>query len=121
MTEHLKLLYINVHTDGCPISRVIVDNQTTGNILPYRMLRKLEKMEENLITSKVTVSNFIGGLTTTRGVIPIELQVGLSAFFVVHARAQYKAKLRRDWIHSDWCITPLHRCPNVEAYYYTEV
>ena len=105
MCQHLKPLYIKAHMDGRPVNRVLVDNGASINILPTSMLRKLFKIESDLITTYVFVSNFADGATKTKGVIPIEVKVGskvaIVAFFVVNTDSAYNALLGRDWIHSN--------------------
>ena len=39
-------MYITVHMDGCPVSRVLVDNGTALNVMPITMLMVLGKTEE---------------------------------------------------------------------------
>ena len=86
--HHLKPLYIKAHMDGRPVNRVLVDNGAAVNILPTSKLRKLFKIESNLIATDVSVSDFAGGATKTKGVIPTEIKVGSKvatvAFFVVN-------------------------------------
>jgi phosphomannomutase len=96
--------------DGIPVNRVLVDNGEAVNILPTSMLRKLFKIENDLIVTDVSVSGFTGGATKTKGVIPIEVKVGSKiaavAFFVVNTDSAYNALLSRDWIHSNWVVPP---------------
>jgi len=87
MSQHLKPLFIKVHMDGIPINRVLVDNGAAVNILPWGMLKKINKIEADLIRSDVLVSGFAG-------IIPVELKVGNKitnvVFFVVHIPSQWK-------------------------------
>jgi hypothetical protein len=76
MCQHLKPLYIKAHMDGRPVNRVLVDNGAAVNILPTSMLRKLFKIESDLIATNVSISGFASGATKTKGVIPIEVKVG---------------------------------------------
>jgi hypothetical protein len=114
MCQYLKPLYIKAHMDGKPVNRVLVDNGAVVNILPTSMLRKLLKIENDLIAMDVSVSGFVGGATKTKGVIPIEVKVGSKvatvAFFVVNTDSAYNALLGRDWIHSNWVVpSSLHQ------------
>ncbi|KAK7832028.1 hypothetical protein CFP56_026761 [Quercus suber] len=100
--------------DGIPINRVLVDNGVAVNILPWGMLKKINKIEADLIRLDVLVSGFVGESTKTRGIIPVELKVGNKitnvTFFFVHTKAAYNALLGREWIHSDWVIpSSLHQ------------
>lgn len=49
MTKQLKPLYITVHMDGCPVSRVFVDNGDALNVMPITMLKVLGKTEEDVM------------------------------------------------------------------------
>ena len=51
--------------DGIPINRVLVDNGAAVNILPWGMLKKINKIEADLIQSDVLVSGFAGESTKT--------------------------------------------------------
>jgi hypothetical protein len=105
MTQHLKPLYIKAHMNGRPVNKVLVDNGATVNILPYKMLSKLAKTEEDLTSLDMAVNGFIGEPTLTKGIIPIQIKVGskvnTTAFFVVNTKSAYNALLGRDWIHSN--------------------
>lgn len=68
MTKHLRPLYIKAHIDGKPVSRVLVDNGATVNILPLRMRRRLSKSELDFIPSEVSVTCFDGGVAQTQAI-----------------------------------------------------
>ena len=108
MCLHLKPLYIKAHMDGRPVNRVLVDNGAAVNILPTSMLSKLLKTENDLIATNVFVRGFAGGATKTKGIIPIEVEVGskvaMVAFFVVNTGLAYNALLGKNWIHSNWVV-----------------
>jgi hypothetical protein len=71
MTQHLKPLYIKAHMNGRPVNKVLVDNGATVNILPYKMLSKLAKTEEDLTPLDMAVNGFTEEPTITKGIIPI--------------------------------------------------
>ena len=50
---------------GIPIDRVLVDNGAAVNILPWGMLKKINKIEADLIQLDVLVSGFAGESTKT--------------------------------------------------------
>ncbi|XP_075478796.1 uncharacterized protein LOC142519646 [Primulina tabacum] len=87
MTKHIKPLYIIAHVNGKPLSRVLIDNGSAVNILPYRIFQKLGKNVEDLIPTEVSVAAFTGESTKTLGVLPANVTVGsrssLSAFFLL--------------------------------------
>ncbi|CAL2240318.1 unnamed protein product [Prunus armeniaca] len=41
--RHLKPLYISAHVESVPVSKVFVDCGATVNILPYSLMKKLDK------------------------------------------------------------------------------
>ena len=97
MTQYLKSLYIKAHMNGRPVNQVLVDNGAAVNILPYKMLSKLAKTEEDLTPSDMIVNGFTGESTITKGIIPIQIKVGskvnTTAFFVVNIKLAYNALL----------------------------
>ncbi|GKV36311.1 hypothetical protein SLEP1_g44457 [Rubroshorea leprosula] len=114
VAHHIKPLYISAHMDGVPVNRVLVDNGAAVNVIPSFMLRNLDKNSEDLVYTDVTISDFTGGVSKSKGVLPVALTVGsktsMSAFFVVDYSATYNALLGRDWIHSNWCVpSSLHQ------------
>ena len=49
MTRHIRPLYVRSHFNGNPISKVLVDNESTINVMPLRMLRTLGRGIGDLI------------------------------------------------------------------------
>ncbi|XP_058211615.1 uncharacterized protein LOC131323791 [Rhododendron vialii] len=74
--RHLRPLYIKLHMNGQPVSKVLVDNGAVVNILPFRMLKVLNKTNDDLIPTEVIVGNFAGGCSPAKGVISLQLQIG---------------------------------------------
>jgi hypothetical protein len=114
MTQHLKPLYIKAHMNGRPMNKVLVDNGASINILPYKILSKLAKTEEDLTSLDMAVNGFTGEPTITKGIIPIQIKMGskvnTATFFVVNTKSAYNALLGRDWIHSNWVVpSSLHQ------------
>jgi hypothetical protein len=114
LTQHLKPLYIKAHMNGRLMNKALVDNGAAVNILPYKMLSKLAKTEEDLTPSDMAINGFIEEPTITKGIIPIQIKVGskvnTSAFFVVNTKLAYNALLGRDWIHSNLVVpSSLHQ------------
>ncbi|GKV12837.1 hypothetical protein SLEP1_g23931 [Rubroshorea leprosula] len=112
--EVIEPLYISAHMDGVPVNRVLVDNGAAVNVIPSFMLRNLGKNSEDWVYTDVTISDFTGGVSKSKGVLLVALTVGsktsMSAFFVVDSSATYNALLGRDWIHSNWCVpSTLHQ------------
>jgi hypothetical protein len=109
MTQHLKPLYIKAHMNGRLVNKVLVDNGALVNILPYKMLSKLAKTEEDLTPLDMVVNGFTREPTITKGIISIQIKVGskvnTTAFFVVNTKFAYNALLGKDWIHSNWVVS----------------
>ncbi|KAF7153132.1 hypothetical protein RHSIM_Rhsim01G0164200 [Rhododendron simsii] len=114
LVRHLKPLYIMIHINGQPINKVLIDNGAIVNILPSKMMKILNKNESDLIPTEVTVGNFAGGCSPTKGVISLQLQIGNrkmnTTFFVIDSSSNYNALLGKDWIHINGCVpSSLHQ------------
>ncbi|CAL9028991.1 unnamed protein product [Prunus brigantina] len=104
MANHLRPLFITANFGGVPVPKVMVDGGAAINLLPYRMLSKMGRTEKDLIPTRLTVTNFAGGITKTHGILDVDVIVGSKelkiAFFVVDTTSTtYNALLGRDWIH----------------------
>ncbi|CAL8988831.1 unnamed protein product [Prunus brigantina] len=87
MANHLRPLFITANFGGVPVPKVMVDGGAAINLLPYRMLSKMGRTEKDLIPTRLTVTNFAGGITKTHGILDVDVIVGSKelkiAFFVV--------------------------------------
>ena len=75
------------HTNGRPISRMLVDGGAIVNLMPYSLYKKLGGTDEELIKMNMTVSGVGGGDPIgAKGVASMELTVGsktlATSFFV---------------------------------------
>ncbi|CAL9019579.1 unnamed protein product, partial [Prunus brigantina] len=115
MANHLRPLFITANFGGVPIPKVMVDGGAAINLLPHRMLNKMGRTEKDLIPTRLTVTNFAGGITKTHGILDVDVIVGSKelkiAFFVVDTTSTtYNALLGRDWIHQSLCVpSTLHQ------------
>ncbi|CAL9019380.1 unnamed protein product [Prunus brigantina] len=115
MANHLRPLFITANFGGVPIPKVMIDGGAAINLLPYRMLSKMGRTEKDLIPTRLTVTNFAGGITKTHGILDVDVIVGSKklkiAFFVVDTTSTtYNALLGRDWIHQSLCVpSTLHQ------------
>ena len=48
MTRHIKPLCVRAHLNGGPVSKVLIDNGSTVNVVPLRMLRALGRSVNDL-------------------------------------------------------------------------
>ncbi|KAG8069087.1 hypothetical protein GUJ93_ZPchr0005g16074 [Zizania palustris] len=107
--RHLRPLYISGHIDGKPISRMLVDGGATVNLMLYSLLRKLNKDDDDLKKTNVTLNSFNGDTTEAKRVLSLELAVGNkmlpTAFFIVDVQGNYNVLLGRDWIHANQCVS----------------
>ena len=98
MTRHIRPLYVRAHFNGKPVSKVLVDSRSIVNVMALRMLRALGRCIGDLIETEVSVLTFIGGISKTLGVLPIDIIMGSKApptFFVINHTANYNALLGR--------------------------
>ena len=115
MANHLRPLFITANFGGVPVPKVMVDGGAAINLLPHRMLSKMGRTEKDLIPTRLTVTNFAGGITKTHGILDVDVIVGSKelkiAFFVVDTTSTtYNALLGRDWIHQSLCVpSTLHQ------------
>ena len=49
ITKHIRPFYVRAHFNGKPMSKVLVDNGSTINVMPLRKLRVLRRGVDNLI------------------------------------------------------------------------
>ncbi|CAL2259629.1 unnamed protein product [Prunus armeniaca] len=115
IANHLRPLFVTANFGGIPIPKVMVDGGAAINFLPHRLLSKMGRTEKDLIPTRLTVTNFAGGITKTHGILDVDVIVGTKelkiAFFVVDITSTtYNALLGRDWIHQSLCVpSTLHK------------
>ena len=100
MIRHIKPLYVRAHLNGRQVSKVLIDNGSAVNLMPLRMLRALSRSINDLIETEVVVSAFIGEVSKTLGILPIDMTIGsktaLSTFYVIDYTTNYNILLGRD-------------------------
>lgn len=62
---HLKSLFIRENIVDVPISQILVDNGTVVNILPASMMKKIDTINDDLVSTDINVSNFTRESTDT--------------------------------------------------------
>ena len=115
LTKHLRPLYVKALVNGIPVAKVLIDNGAAINTIPSRMIKKFAKTENDLIPTEVILTSFNGGVTSAKGVMPLDVTVGTitktTVFFVIDGPTSYNVLLGRDWIHGNRCIpSSLHQC-----------
>jgi hypothetical protein len=113
--NHLKALYMKVHINRKPISRMLVDGGAIVKLMSYSLFKKLGGLDDELIKTSMTVSGVGGGEPMgAKGVISMELIVGsktlATAFFVAETQGNFSLILGHDWIHANQCVpSTLHQ------------
>ena len=100
MMMHIKPLYVRAHLNDRSVSKVLIDNGSTVNVMSLRMLRASGRCISDLIETEVAVFAFIGEVSKTLGILPIDITIGsktaLSTFFVINSTENYNIMLGRD-------------------------
>jgi hypothetical protein len=107
-SQHLKPLYVRGNIEGKLISRMLIDGSTAVNLMLYSIFKKLERKDDELMKTNLTLNGVGGNPMEARGVVSMELTVGskllATAFFIVEVQDNYSVILGRDWIHINHCI-----------------
>jgi len=74
--QHLKALFLKGFVDGKPITKMLVDGGAAVNIMPYAMLRKLGKSNENLTKMDMMLKDFEGVMSPALGALCVDLTIG---------------------------------------------
>ncbi|CAL8089798.1 unnamed protein product [Prunus armeniaca] len=115
MANHLRPWFITANFWGFPIPKVMVDGGVAINLLPHKLLIKMGRTEKDLIPTRLTVTNFVGGITKTHGILDVDVIIGTKklkiAFFMVgKTSTTYNALHGRNWIHQSLCVpSTLHQ------------
>ena len=106
--QHLKAMFLKGFVDGKPITKMLVDGGAAVNIMPYVMLRKLGKNQDDLTKTDMMLKDFKGVVSPTLGALCVDLTIGSktlpTTFFVINGKGSYSLLLGRDWIHANYCI-----------------
>jgi hypothetical protein len=99
--NHLKSLFMRSHIDGISITKMLVDGGATINLMPYSLYRKLEKQDDELVKTNMTLTGvWTDSSIKAKGVTSVELTIGTKtlavAFFVTDVEGYYSLILNRD-------------------------
>jgi hypothetical protein len=61
--QYLKALFLKGYVNGKPVIKMLVDGGTTVNLMPYTMLRKIGKSDENLTQTDMMLVDFEGNVS----------------------------------------------------------
>jgi hypothetical protein len=65
--QHLKALFLKGFVNGKPVTRMLVDGGGAVNLVPYTMLRKIGKSEEDLTQTDMMLVDFEGNVSPVQG------------------------------------------------------
>jgi hypothetical protein len=65
-SQHLKLLYVWGHIDEKPISKMLIDGGAVVNLMPYSIFKKLERKDDEVVKTNLTLNSVGGGATRWR-------------------------------------------------------
>jgi len=113
--QHLKALFLKGFVDGKPIMKMLVDGGAAVNIMPYAMLCKLGKGNEDLTKTDMMLKDFKGVVSLALGALWVDLTIGnktiSTTLFVINGKGSYSLLLGWDWIHANCCIQfTMHQC-----------
>jgi hypothetical protein len=85
--HHLKALFLKDFVNGKPVTRMLVDAGAAVSLMPYTMLRKTGKSNEDLTQTDMMLVDFEGNVSPAQGAICVEFTIGSKtvpiAFFVI--------------------------------------
>jgi hypothetical protein len=93
--QHLKALFLRGFVNGKPVTKILMDGGAVVNLMPYTLLHKIGKSDENLIQTDMMLVDF-----QAQGAIYVDHTIGsktlLTTFFVIKGRGSYNLLLSRD-------------------------
>ncbi|RDY03629.1 hypothetical protein CR513_12765, partial [Mucuna pruriens] len=117
---HNQSLHISVKCGDYMITRVLIDNGSSLNILPKATLEKLSSISSQLRVNPIVVRAFDGSRREVMGEITLPTYIGPTVFDVtlqvMEIHPAYSCLLGRPWIHAVGAIaSSLHqRCDEQE-------
>lgn len=92
---------------------MLMDNESIVSVILLSIVKRLQKLVEDLIHIKVSITSFAREIMRSLKVLPIELikgtQTTSTVFFVLEFSSSYNALLGRDWILSNCCLFSITR------------
>ncbi|RDY11087.1 hypothetical protein CR513_04289, partial [Mucuna pruriens] len=112
--QHNQPVHISVKCGDYMITRVLIDNGSSLNVLPKSTLDKLSSMHSQLKASTVVVRAFDGSRRDVIGEVTLPIYIDPTlfniAFQVMDIRPAYNCLLGRPWIHEAGVIpSSLHQ------------
>ncbi|RYR61288.1 hypothetical protein Ahy_A04g018442 [Arachis hypogaea] len=98
--SYLCPLHITTILNRFKINKVLIDGGSAINLLPERMLRKVEKHPDDLFPTNIVVTDFSGTSTLAKGLVTLTVKVGssetrrLRAHHLLHVRSTIRRTYR---------------------------
>ena len=85
------------------------------NIMPYVILHKLGKSQDDLTKTDMMLKDFKGVISPALGALCVDLTIGSktlpTTFFIINGKGSYTLLLGRDCIRANCCIpSTMHQC-----------
>ncbi|XP_058726011.1 uncharacterized protein LOC131597324 [Vicia villosa] len=107
--NHNRALHISVECKGTMLSRVLMDNGSSLNVLPKSSLMRLDYSGVDIRPSELTVRAFDGSKRSVFGEVDLPIMIGPQlftiTFFVMDIHPSYSCLLGRPWIHAAGAVT----------------
>ena len=110
------ILYVSIECRGTTLSHVLVDTDSSLNVLPKKALDRLDCEGLTLKPNNIVVRAFDSSKRMVHGEVDIPIKVGTqtfnSTFYVMDILPSYSCLLGGHWIHRDGaCCTPKFSLP----------
>jgi hypothetical protein len=93
---HMRPLYLRGYVNGKPLTKMLVDDGATVNVMPYTTFRKLGMGLGDLTPTSIVLNDFAGNPSDTKGCVHMDLMIRskilLTTFFVIVSHPVLKAK-----------------------------
>ncbi|KAL4194810.1 hypothetical protein AMTRI_Chr05g61390 [Amborella trichopoda] len=111
---HNRPLFVNGELHACPINRIMLDGRSVVNLIPRRILTRLELGYDDLTPTHITVQGFNQSGEKSAGTIRLCLKIdGLNnyaQFHVINTNTSYNVLLGRPWLHDQGVVpSTLHQ------------
>ena len=107
--NHNKVLHVSIECKGTTLAHVLVDTESSLNVLPKGALDRLEYDSFVLKPSDIVVRAFDGSKRMVLGEVDLPIKVGSqffnSNFYDMDIRLAYSCLLGRPWIHGAGAVT----------------
>ncbi|KAK4406565.1 hypothetical protein Sango_0663000 [Sesamum angolense] len=112
---HNRPLFVAGYVREQKMNRILIDEGSTVNILPLRILKELEIPIDELSNNRLMIQGFNQGGQRAVGIIRMQLtmedMVSSALFYVIDAKTFYNMLLARPWLHENAVVpSTWHQC-----------